>query len=287
MSDENSPGIASKIRSFLLLVVIGVLMLFSFKCGERGPDPRVWFAPPTFTPTATATATPTPTATSTFTATSTPTATFTPTAMPRPKIVHHAPVRRPVRRVAPRRVAQPKVPTGDEFDFPAASAPKNVGPQLVCTVTVTGQVIQEVEPNDVFYEAQDVGSLGMTGQITVEGTLAAVGNNAGSITGDMGARDPKTKDPNLDRDVYTFTVDQPGFRALLDCYTSKVGTPDPAQNDNDYQLEIYDEKFNMVAASLNNDPVEALECTAPGRSFFAVVYGVDGKPGKYRLTLIK
>jgi hypothetical protein len=87
--------------------------------------------------------------------------------------------------------------------------------------------------------------------------------------------------------VYEFSVDEPGFRGILDCYTTKAGSPNPASDDNDYQLEIYDSNFILVGSSIKNDPVEHVECTAPGQNFYAVVYGFSGKPGKYRLTIIK
>ncbi len=266
-------------RQLLFLLIILLLILAAFKFGQRGSDVRNWFAPPTATPTVTATDTATATETTSDTATETPTETETPTPVPKTsarKIVAGKVAAKAVKVV----VAAPAKPT-------ATPLPESPGPQPICTVTVKGEVQSETESNDVFYEAQNLGSLGAGGQMTVAGNLSAVGVDVGSVTGSAGHLDPKSRVADLDRDVFEFAVDTSGFKLVLDCYTTVTGSPNPATDDNDYQLEVYDENFIMVGSSIKSDPVEFVDCEAPGNSFYAVVYGFSGNPGKYRLTLIK
>jgi len=146
--------------------------------------------------------------------------------------------------------------------------------------------VEEVEPNDSFAAAQDLGELTAAG-LQVKGTLLKVVHAPDNATADAYRVDPKVVSQGLDVDVYAFTSSTP-FRAVLDCYSHVVGRPNPVYHEENDHMEIYNESFESVGNSNQNNPVEAIEITSPGSKFYVVVYGVDGEDGgKYRLTLTR
>jgi hypothetical protein len=142
-----------------------------------------------------------------------------------------------------------------------------------------------VEPNNTFSIAEDLGPLASQG-LQVNGTLEKVAQSPDTASADAYKIDPKVETTDLDVDVYTFTTSSP-FLAVLDCYSHIVGRPNPLYHEENYQLDIYNESFEMVGSSHQNDPVESVEISGSGK-FYVVVYGVDGTDGgNYRLTLTR
>lgn len=256
------------------VVFVLILLFLVFMTGKYGTDVTTWFASPTPTPTMTSTPTSTPTPTETATSTSTATVTATPTVTPKPF---------PKRRVVSRRLPSRPKPTTTPTPKPAAPVATPT-PKPLCTVAVSSAPIAEVEPNDVVYESQDLGNLG-AGEWVVKGTLSTVGSNAVGMSSDAYKFDPKVPDPENDRDLYEFGTEVPGFDVWLECYTNGSGRPNPVLNERDYQLELYDAAFNLLASSRQADPYEHIRYEGPGSVFYVVVYGFDGPPGPYRLVI--
>lgn len=248
-------------KKFWVLFVL-ILIFLAFMTGKFGTDVTRWFAPPTPTPTATAVFTLTPTATSTASSTSTDTPTPTRTSVPKRKPV--------VRKPAPK----PK-------PAPPGATPT---PRPICTVVVDTAGVEENETNDVVYEAQDLGVLGAQ-EWVLRGSLTNIGSNAVGMSSDAYKFDPKVPDAENDRDMYEFVSEVGGFDVWLDCYSKNPGRPNPVLNDRDYQLELYDASFNLLASSRQGDPVEHIRHAGGGKTFYVVVYGFDGPPGPYRLVI--
>jgi hypothetical protein len=156
----------------------------------------------------------------------------------------------------------------------------------ICNSPALPSVVEEVETNDTFATAQDLGSLA-AGGLQVKGTLSKVAHTADTATADAYKVDPKTPTADLDVDVYAFTANSP-FLAVLDCYSHVVGRPSPLYHEENYHLEIYNESFEMIGSSNQNNPVESVEIAGSGSKYYAVVYGVDGVDGgSYRLTITR
>jgi len=249
-------------KKFWVFFVL-ILLFLAFMTGKYGTDMTSWFASPTPTPTATLVFTATATDSATSTATCTPTLSPTRTPLPK-KPVAKKPAPKPTPKPAPPRAT----PT----------------PRPICTVAAVSAATGENETNDVVFEAQDLGVLG-AGEWVVRGSLTNVGSNAVGMASDAYKFDPKVPDPENDRDMYEFSSEVGGFDVWLDCYTNKPGRPNPVLEDRDYQLELYDGAFNLLAASRQGDPVEHIRHEGGGKTFYVVVYGFDGMPGPYRLVI--
>ncbi len=260
-------------KKFLLFLFLLILVAVAYLTGSRGTDPAKWFLPPTPTPTmtftSTYTATFTATATFTFTATATPTATMTSTPVPKKKKMARKP--------------PPPPPKKKKGPPPAPILPPE--PKPICNGPALSGAVIELEPNNTLPTAQSLGDLNAAG-LQVNGTLS---KNAGITT--LGAAegfkiDPKVENPELDVDVYSFTTSTP-FLVVLDCYTHVVGRPNPLYEEANFQLEVFDESFVPAGSSLTNDPVEAVELSEPGKTYYVAVYGLYGKNEKYRLTITR
>lgn len=259
-------------KKFLFFLFLLIVAAAAYLTGSRGTDPTQWFAPPTPTPTCTATSTSTPeftlTATPTATLTSTPTATFTATPVPKKK--------------APKKKPAPK-PTPTFTPIPPPEPPAL---KPICNAPSLPSAVAEVEPNNTFATAQDLGALTAAG-LQVKGTLEKVARAADTATADATKVDPKVETTDMDVDVYAFTASTP-FLAVLDCYSHVVGRPSPLYHEENYHLEIYNDAFEMIGSSNQNNPVESIEMTGTGSKYYVVVYGVDGTDGgNYRLTLTR
>ncbi len=266
-------------KKTLLAIILLIIITAAYLAGSRGPDPTQWFLPPTPTPTctmtstATATNTVTPTVTPTFTLTFSP----TPTATPVPK------------KKASKKARHKKIlptPTPTITPTPTLAPPEPPALKPICNSPALPNVVEKGESNNTFATAQDLGALTAAG-LQVKGTLEKVGRAADTATADATKVDPKVETTDLDVDVYTFTASTP-FLAVLDCYSHVVGRPSPLYHEENYHLEIYNDAFEMIGSSNQNNPVESIEMTGTGNKYYVVVYGVDGTDGgNYRLTLTR
>jgi hypothetical protein len=275
-------------KKFLLFLFLLILLAAAYLTGSKGTNPTKWFEPPTPTPTFTATFTATSKSTATGTATFTPTATMTATPVPKKKPSKKA-VKKKTKKVAQR---HPQEVTDDTDEEPIVEkkAPPLAPPQPperkpICNAPSLSTVIEEVEPNNTFATAQNLGDLTSAG-LQVKGSLTTVVNLKDMVAIEGYKTDPHVETSEIDRDVYSFTTSSP-FLVVLDCYTNVMGKPNPLYNEPNYQLEVYNESFVEVGKSLDNDPVESVEISDPGKTFYAVVYGVDGTGGNYRLTITR
>ena len=137
--------------------------------------------------------------------------------------------------------------------------------------------------NHTFLTAQSLGALTAAG-LQVTGTLSKVVQTADTAAADAYKVDPNVESTDLDVSVYSFTTGTPCL-VVLDCYTPIVGRPDPLYHDNNYQLDVYNDAFTLLGSSHHSDPVEAVEVSEASKIFYVVVYGVDGEPGGYRITI--
>jgi hypothetical protein len=280
------------VKQVLLFILLLIILAVGYLVGAHGPDPTQWFAPPTPTPTFTATPTSTPVFTATPTATLTPIPpTMTPTPVPKKKAVKK-PAKKHVKKHAKENIQEVTDDSNDELADPPEKKPAGPPPpepperKPICNAPTLPSAVMELEPNNTFIAAQNLGAL-LSGGLQVNGTLLKVVQAVDTTAADVYRVDPKVENADLDIDVYAFTSSSP-FLAVLDCYTHVVGRPIPLYHENNFQLEIYNETFELVGRSAQNDPVESLEIAGSGNKFYAVVYGVDGTDGApYRLTLTR
>jgi hypothetical protein len=274
---DYKPG--ADLKKFLFFIFLLIVAAAAYLAGSRGADPTQWFLPPTPTPTSTATATAVNTATATATATSTPTMTATPVPKKHPK--------KPVKKRDKKAVVHAETEVTEDIDEEPAATPTPLpAPEIkpICNSAALSAAIGEVEPNNTFATAQDLGTLAAQG-LQVNGTLEKVVNAETAAAADAYKVDPKVENADLDVDVYSFTAPT-AFLAVLDCYSHVVGRPNPLSHDENYHLEIYNASFELVGSSNQNNPVEAVEIAESSNKFYAVVYGVDGtNGGSYRVTV--
>ncbi len=264
-------------KKTLLAIILLIIITAAYLAGSRGPDPTQWFLPPTPTPTCTMTSTATATNTVTPTVTPTFTLTFSPTPTDTPVPKKKASKKARHKKILP-------TPTPTITPTPTLAPPEPPALKPICNSPALPNVVEKGESNNTFATAQDLGALTSPG-LQVKGSLSKVFHAPDTASADAYKVDPGVDTAALDVDVYTFTTSSP-FRAVLDCYSHVVGRPNPVYHEENYHLEIYNESFESVGSSNQNNPVEAIEITAPGNKFYAVIYGVDGEDGgKYRLTL--
>ncbi len=263
-------------KKFLFILFLLIVLAAVYMAGEKGPNPILWFATPTFTPTTTFTPTETvtPTLTPSITPTSTPTFTSTPTPIPTPT---PAPVHKK-KKTAKKHVTAPppKKP---------APPPPPVAPEAkpICNAPSLSTVVAESGTNNTFATAQNLGALESPG-LQVQGSLRQLANVTDPAQVQAYKIDPKTATTDLDVGVYSFSSTT-AFMVVLDCYSGIIGKPNPIYEQDNYRLEVYNELFELVAISYDNDPIQAVETSSPGQVFYAVVYGMFGKPGNYKLTI--
>lgn len=207
------------------------------------------------------------------------------TATPVPK-KKKAP-KKPVKKHARKAVKNTENDITEDIDEDSTPTPTPLpAPEIkpICNSAALSTAVGELEPNNSFATAQDLGTLTAQG-LQVNGTLEKVVNTLTSAAADAYKADPKVENADLDVDVYSFTAPT-AFLAVLDCYSHVLGRPNPVSHDENYHLDIYNASFELVGSSDQNNPVEAVEIAESSNKFYAVVYGVDGTDGgSYRLTL--
>ncbi len=269
-------------KGFFLAILLVLLLAIGYMIGSHGTDPTQWFAPPTPTPTFTSTFTATSTSTGTPTMTFTPTATMTATPAPKKKIAKKH-TSKPKKKWKPEKEVEADEDVEEPKPKPTLLPPQPPEKKPICNAQSLPSAVAGLGTNHTFLTAQPLGELTAKG-LQVNATLSKVVQTADTAAADAYKVDPNVESTDLDVSVYSFTTASPCF-VVLDCYTHVVGRPDPLYHDNNYQLDIYNETFTLVGSSHRNDPVEAVDLSDLGKTFYVVVYGVDGEPGAYRLTI--
>jgi hypothetical protein len=215
--------------------------------------------------------------------------TFTPTATATPIPKHKKAPKKPVKKAKKEKVVSWGTEvTNDEEEAEPTPKPTLLPPEPpekkpICNARALTSAAAGLGSNHTFLTPQNLGALTIEG-LQVKGELIKVVQTADTAAADAYKVDPNVESTDLDVAVYSFTSNSP-FLVVLDCYTHVQGRPDPLYHDNNYQLDVYNDTFQLIGSSHKNDPVEAVEISDTSKVFYVVVYGVDGEAGNYRVTI--